>query len=245
MSIKDKLKSGEDVYGTWCVIPSPEVINVISKSGLDFVIVDMEHGPMDYTTAQQMVISTQSEKCDAIVRTPRNDESNILKSLDIGSNGIIIPHVNTIEDVEKCIGYSKYPPIGNRGYTPYTRSGGYRVEDGYKENENERLFVGIILESVEGLNNIESIVDNEYIDMIYIGTYDISASLGCSVNDKKVLDELERCTKIVRNAGKSVGCLFHNQKELNFFKDMGINLLVYGVDSGILYNGFSQIKNWR
>ena len=245
MNIKDKLKLGKDVYGVWCIIQSPEVINIISKSGLDFVIVDMEHGTMDYTIAQQMVVSAQSEKCDAIIRTPRNDESDILKSLDIGSDGIIIPHVDTADDVEKCISYSKYPPTGNRGYTPYTRSGGYHVEIGYREEENKKSFVGIILESVEGLNNIESIVSNEYIDMVYIGTYDISANLECSVNDKKVLDELERCSKIVRDAGKSVGCLFHSKEELNFFKSIGINLLVYSVDSSILYNAFSQIKNWR
>ena len=73
MTIKDKLKLGKDVYGVWCVIPSPEVTNIISKSGLDFVIVDMEHGPMDYTIAQQMVISAHSENCDAIIRTPRNN----------------------------------------------------------------------------------------------------------------------------------------------------------------------------
>ena len=245
MTIKDKLKLGKDVYGVWCVIPSPEVINIISKSGLDFVIVDMEHGSMDYTTAQQMVISAHSENCDAIIRTPRNDESNILKSLDIGSDGIIIPHVNSIEDVEKCISYSKYPPIGNRGYTPYTRSGGYSENDNYKEDTNKNSFVGVIIESKEGLDNIESIVSNEYIDMVYIGTYDISADMGCSVIDKKVLDELERCSKIVRDAGKSVGCLFHSKEELNFFKSIGINLLVYSVDSSILYNEFSQIKNWR
>ena len=245
MTIKDKLKFGKDVYGVWCVIPSPEVTNIISKSGLDFVIVDMEHGPMDYTIAQQMVISAHSENCDAIIRTPRNDESNILKSLDIGSDGVIIPHVNSIEDVEKCISYSKYPPIGNRGYTPYTRSGGYSVNDDYKEDTNKNSFVGVIIESKEGLDNIESIVSNEYIDMVYIGTYDISADLGCSVTDKKVLDELERCSKIVRDAGKSVGCLFHSKEELNFFKSIGINLLVYSVDSSILYNEFSQIKNWR
>jgi len=245
MNIKDKLKLGKDVYGVWCVIPSPEVINIISKSGLDFVIVDMEHGSMDYTTAQRMVTSAHSENCDAIIRTSRNDESNILKSLDIGSDGVIIPHINSIEDVEKCISYSKYPPIGNRGYTPYTRSGGYSVKDNYKEDTNKNSFVGVIIESKEGLDNIESIVGNEYIDMVYIGTYDISASLGCSVGDKKVLGELERCSNIIIDSGKSVGCLFHNQKELDFFKSIGINLLVYSVDSSILYNAFSQIKNWR
>jgi len=245
MNIKDKLKSGENVYGTWCVIPSPEVVNVISKSGLDFIIVDMEHGPMDHVTAQRMVTSTQSEKCNAIVRVPSNNESDILKSLDIGSDGIIIPHVNTVEDVQKCVSYSKYSPIGNRGYTPYTRSGGYHNKVDYKNKENEKGFVGVILESTEGLSNISSIVDNEHVDMVYIGAYDLSASLGCSVNDKKVLDELERCAEITRNANKSIGCLFHDQKELNLFKNMGVNFLVYGVDSSVLYNGFSEIKKWR
>ncbi len=81
--------------------------------------------------------------------------------------------------------------------------------------------------------------------MIYIGTYDISIMLGCSVKDDAVKIELEKYTKMIRERGKSVGCLFHDEKELNYFKNIGINFLVYGVDSGILYNGFSRIKDWR
>ena len=198
-----------EMMGTWCVIPSPEVTSIICKAGFDFVIVDMEHGSMDYTLAQRMVTSAQAEGKKAIIRVSRNDESNILRSLDIGSDGIIVPHIKSVEDVNKCISYSKYPPIGNRGYTPYTKSGGYSVTDSYQEKENKESFVGIILEDEAGLN------------------------------------ELERCTRIVRDAGKSVGCLFHNEKELNYFKDIGINFLVYSVDSGILYNSISNVKNWR
>ena len=243
MNIKEKLQLGEEVYGTWCMLPSPEVIDVISKSGLDFVIIDMEHGPMNYTTAQQMTIAAQAEGCNAIIRTPRKDESNILKSLDIGSNGIIIPHVNSKTDVDKCIQYSKYPPIGNRSYSPYTRNGGYKTDLNFFNKVNKNSFISIIIEDKEGLNNIESVIDNNYIDMVYIGTYDIASSLGCSVNDKKVLNELERCTKIIKKYNKSVGCLFHNKKELEFFQNIGINFLVYGVDSRILYNEYSKIKD--
>ena len=235
----------DEVFGTWCVIPSPEVTSIVCKAGFDFVIIDMEHGSMDYTLAQRMVTSAHAEDKKAIIRTPRNDESNILRSLDIGSDGVIVPHVKSVKDVEKCISYSKYPPIGNRGYTPYTKSGGYSVTDGYREKENENSLVGIILEDKDGLNDIENIIDNDYVDMVYIGTYDIASSLGCSPTDDKVLKELERCTKIVRNAGKSAGCLFHNQKELNYFRNIGINFLVYSVDSGILYDSISNIKKWR
>ena len=235
----------DEMMGTWCVIPSPEVTSIICKAGFDFVIVDMEHGSMDYTLAQRMVTSAQAEGKKAIIRVSRNDESDILRSLDIGSDGIIVPHIKSVEDVNKCISYSKYPPIGNRGYTPYTKSGGYSAADGYREKENKESFVGIILEDEGGLKNIESIIDNDNIDMVYIGTYDISSSLGCSPTNEKVLKELERCTRIVRDAGKSVGCLFHNEKELNYFRDIGINFLVYSVDSGILYNSISNVKNWR
>ena len=111
----------DEIFGTWCVIPSPEVTNIICKAGFDFVIIDMEHGSMDYTLAQRMVTSAQAEGSKAIIRTPRNDESNILRALDIGSDGIIVPHIKSVEDVNRCISYSKYPPIGNRGYTPYTK----------------------------------------------------------------------------------------------------------------------------
>ena len=243
MNIKEKLQLGQEVYGTWCMLPSPEVIDVIAKSGLDFVIIDMEHGAMNYSTAQQMTIAAQAEGCNAIVRTPRKDESNILKSLDIGSDGIIIPHVNSKSEANSCIQYAKYPPIGNRSYSPYTRCGGYKTNPNFFNISNKNSFVSIIIEDKEGLDNIESIVDNNFIDMVYIGTYDIASSLGCSVEDKQVLNELERCAKIIKKYNKSVGCLYHNKKELNFFQSIGVNFLVYGVDSRILYNEYSKIKS--
>ena len=234
----------DELIGTWCVIPSPEVTSIICKAGFDFVIVDMEHGSMDYTLAQRMVTSAEAEGSKAFIRTSRNDESNILRSLDIGSSGIIVPHVKSVGDVEQCVKYSKYPPIGNRGYTPYTKSGGYCIDKNYQTHQNKNSFVGIILEDELGLKNIETIIDNENINMVYIGTYDISSSMGCLPNDKKVLNELERCTKIIRKAGKYAGCLFHNEDELSFFKNIGINFLVYSVDSGILFNSIYNVKNW-
>ena len=227
MGIKERLNKGENIYGTWCTLPSSEVVNVIAKAGLDFIIIDMEHGTMDHTIAQQMVVSAQSEGCNAIVRTSSSpDRQNILRSLDIGSDGIIVPHINTVSDVKKCIEYSKYPPIGNRSFSPYTRCGGYSVKQNFFNEINNKSFLGIIIEDDDGLNDIESIIDNEYIDMVYIGTYDIASSLNCSVDDPKVKKELERCAKIIRDKNKSIGCLYHNKKELDFFKDIGINFLV-------------------
>lgn len=244
-SIREKLNLKKDVYGTWCMLPSPEVIDVISKTDeLDFVIIDMEHGSMDYMVAQRMATAAQSNDCSAIIRSPRNDESNILKSLDIGSDGLIVPHVSTVDGAKNIINYSKYSPIGNRSYSPYTRAGSYTLVPNNTEKQNNDSMIGVIIEDSVGLDNIEKITEMDYIDLVYIGTYDIACSMGLHVNSKLVLDELERCAKIVRDKNKSVGCLFHDEKELNLFKSFGINFLVYGVDSQILYNKFKELKTW-
>ena len=91
-----KIKNKQAVLGTWCDIPSPSLANVIAKAGLDFIIIDLEHGPMDYKSAQEMAMAAEAGGCEAIVRVPSNEESSILKSLDMGGAGIIVPHIKIL-----------------------------------------------------------------------------------------------------------------------------------------------------
>ena len=138
--IKQQMKAGKFVLGTWCVLPSASVINVIAKAGLDFVIIDMEHGPMDYKIAQEMIMAAESEGCEAIIRVPRNDESDILRALDIGASGIIVPHIENIADRKNAVSHSKFSPVGNRGFNPYVRAGQYHgVTGAYFDEQNKRI----------------------------------------------------------------------------------------------------------
>ena len=242
IDIKKKLKNGENVYGTWCIIPSPEVSDIISSTGLDFIIIDMEHGIMDYKIAQLMTIAAQANNCYSLIRIPYINESNILKSYEIGSNGIVVPHVNNTEDLNDILKYYKYPPDGNKGFSPYTRASNYHVQKEYIKNSNKNQILSIIIEDKEGLENIEDIVRNKEIDIVYLGTYDLSVSLNCDINDIKLKNELERCVKIIRKHKISAGSLYHNIKELNYFKKIGINFLVYKVDSNIIYNNYKNLK---
>lgn len=233
------------MYGTWCLIPSPEVINILAKAGLDFILIDMEHGSMDFALAQQMVMAAEADKCEAIIRVPRNDESDILRALDTGASGVIVPHVETVEDKNRAISYMKYPPIGTRGFSPYTRAGGYVSTPGHTDSENKKITTGIIIEGHKGLENFSAIIDDPELDIVYIGTYDLSAVLGIpgDVKNKKVLDVLEKCVKEINNKGKVAGCLFHSLDELKYFSELGIQFLAYKVDSNVLYEGFSFIKD--
>lgn len=243
--LKKSLKNDAFVLGTWCDLPSPAVVNVLAKAKLDFVIIDMEHGPMDYRIAQEMVMAAECEGVEALVRVSRLDESDILRALDIGSSGIIVPHIESVEDRKKVVAYSKFSPIGKRGFNPYVRSGGYcKANREYFSNQNEKTILGLILEGVGALKNLEAIIDDPQIDLIYIGTYDLSVALGLAgdVQHPKVLKELEKATAKITKAKKSVGCMIHNLSDLAKFKKLGIQFITYKVDSAIIYDAVVGIK---
>ncbi len=243
--LKESLKKGKFVLGTWCDLPSSAVVNVLAKAKLDFVIIDLEHGPMDYKMAQDMVMAAECEGAEALVRVPRLDESDILRALDIGATGVIVPHIESVEDRKKAVTYSKFLPQGKRGFNPYVRCGGYsQATREYFNDQNNRVILGLILEGVAALNDLESIIDSPEVDLVYIGAYDLSVALGFpgEVNHPEVLKELEKAVKKIIKAKKSAGCMIHNSSDLKKFKEMGVQFMAYKVDSAIIYDAVSQIK---
>lgn len=244
MSIKEKLKNREQMFGTWCIIPSPEVVNILCKSGLDFVLVDFEHSPVNFETAQKMIMAAHAENKYAVSRVGKLDDVEILRSLDIASDGIIIPHIESLDDVNRCLEFIKYYPQGNRGYSPYTRAGGYCVNADYTQNANKNILFGIIIESKKGIENLDEILSNPDLDLVYLGAYDISISLGLAgkINHPKVLEVLNLCIEKITAAGKIVGAMYHTQEDYETFTQKNVNFLVYKVDSLIINEGLEQVR---
>lgn len=242
--LKSKLKSGKTVLGTWCEIPSPEFINVLAKAGLDFVITDMEHGAIDYETAGKMVMAAEVEGCSSIIRVPQNTESAILRALEVKPEGVIVPHIENASDRKKVINSIKFAPVGNRSLNPYVRAGGYKSRLNFTKEENTRTLSAILVESQEGIKNIESILDDKNLDLVYLGNYDISVALNCpgDTGNPKVIDTLKRLTKIVTGKKKIAGTMFHNKEELNLFKSFGIQFLCYKVDTSIVFDEIEKIR---
>jgi 2-keto-3-deoxy-L-rhamnonate aldolase RhmA len=247
-SLKERLKSGKNVLGTWCVLPSEAVVNVIAKAGLDFVLIDKEHGSIDRERASRMVMAAEADGASAIIRVSSNDEAQICGALDSGASGVIVPHVETVADSKRALSFIKYPPLGTRGFTPYARSGGYAASKGYAQKENNRTLAGIVIEGIEGIRDIDSIISDPRLDLVYVGAYDISAALGIpgEVNSTKVMKVLKECVKKIRAKNKSAGALFHSEAELKLFKSIGIQFLCYRVDSNVIFDAFNAVaKNFR
>lgn len=226
------------LFGTWAEIPTPYVTHIMSEAGLDFSIIDMEHGVIGYELAQNMIFAAHSAGKEAYIRVPAIEEAWVLRALDTGCDGIVFPQVASVEEIKKILRLSFFVPKGERGYNPFTSFGGYRGrEKSFFSTENERIKIIVILEGKEAFENIEDILAFEEIDVIYIGQYDLSMALGVhgDIMNPLVLSTMEAAVKKIRENGKMAGCMVHSAEEARKYIEQGFNYIVYKVDSGLLY----------
>lgn len=247
-TMKANLKNGNIFIGPWCTIPSSSTINIIAASEMDFVIIDMEHGPHTFTLSEDLIRASESENCTPIVRVSKNDEALILQALDIGAHGVIIPHISSRKDAELAISYAKYHPLGDRGFSPFTRAGGYSPEDVSIHNkiQNDSTMVILVLEGKDGIENLDDILSieniQEKIDVIYIGAYDLSQAIGFpgQVDHPDVRKTLASCIAKINESGISAGgYVAKNKEDMKWMKEMGMQFITLLPDCTVIYNAFN------
>ena len=165
--------------------------------------------------------------------------------MDIGSHCLHIPNINDQADVKKAISFSKYPPIGQRGFSPFTRAGNYSIENAKRitEQANNSVLTAVHIEGVEAIRNIESILAVKELDIVFIGLFDISKSLGIpgEVDDPRVLKALKEITIKTSKAGKYPGTIANSPDQFKDFIDCGIRYITYSVDCNLLKAGYKKI----
>ena len=179
-NLKEVLKEGKNGFGTFLKFTDPAVVEIMGFAGFDFVIIDQEHGPISLQSAQNMLRAAESANITPVIRVTDNAETLILRALDIGAQGIEIPQINTKSDALRAVKAVKYSPQGQRGLCRYVRAADYSSMDRYKyfKYASQETMIIAHIEGVEGINNLEEILSVAGIDVIFIGPYDLSQSLG-------------------------------------------------------------------
>jgi 2-keto-3-deoxy-L-rhamnonate aldolase RhmA len=237
-----KKRTYKPVLGTIFTIGSPQVAEIISQSGFDWVLIDMEHSTLSLDSAQT-AIQVMGEKILKIVRAPGNDEIWIKRVLDTGCDGILVPMIKNAEEAGKVVIRSKYPVEGQRsvGLTRAHKYGAGFTE--YVSRANKDLIIMIQIEHIEGVKNIDSILKVKGIDSIFIGPYDLSASMGLmgQVHHPDVRSAIDLIKRKCRKAGLPYGIFGMDPVTLsNELKD-GCTFLLCGVDSAILTRSYIDI----
>ena len=243
-SIKSRMQNGESVFGTWCMLPSSFVVDVIARTGVDFVVLDMEHGTLSLETAEEMVRAAQLHNCQSIIRVGDDHENTILHALETGCEAIMVPHVSTVKVAEKIVNAALYSPKGSRGLSPYTRCHNY-THMGLEKSmlrHAEDTMVGILVEGKEGIENLSQIVQVEGIDLIYLGMYDISQSVGLpgQLEHPEVMLQLKKCLNVIKSSNKFAGTFSRDISACKKFKEMGFDFIAYVADSYALHSFYSE-----
>ncbi|MBD3351704.1 MAG: hypothetical protein GF364_09490 [Candidatus Lokiarchaeota archaeon] len=236
---KEKLEQNKKIYGIMIKdFINSAIVPLLIESGYDFIVLDCEHSGGTFSDIQNLAIAAKNTNLQIIVRPASLSYEHIARTLDMGADGLMIPHIDTKKEAEKVIEYAKYPPLGKRGYgmRRYLSKFDSNSSADYKKKANSLTTIFIQIESELGANNIENILDVEAIDGLIIGPADFTLDLGCigEYNNERFVSLAERVWKTANNKSVSFGIHFSDLNQIKKWSEKGMNILMYSSISNIL-----------
>lgn len=236
--LKRMFKKRQLIYGAWTASSDPliaELFSTILKP--NFIGVDLEHSTISLEKAKNIFSVAQAKGCQVLPRVSSHEKGQIRRLMDAGADGIIVPAVNNKHELENIIKEMKYPPLGERGYG-ISRAQGYgeNFKD-YTSQWNGSSILIIIIETIEGVKNVEELVSNKLVDGVLIGEYDISGSFNVpgKITDDRVQEAKKTIIECCDKYKKSCGILLSEVNKLELKKAQEkANFIILSTDILIL-----------
>lgn len=205
--IKAKIAAGQKIVNGWCAIPHSYATEVFAHAGWDSVTVDLQHGPVDFDQAVQMMQAISTTDATPMCRVPWNDPAMIMKLLDAGAFGLVCPMINTAAEAEAFVANARYAPRGNRSFGP-NRVVQYAGAD-YWQHANTEVLLFAMIETTKALENLDAILATDGLNGTYIGPSDLSLSMGktptLAPTDPDVLAAIETIRRKTKERGMIAG----------------------------------------
>lgn len=246
--VLDKFRAGQPCLGTFSHLLSAASLRVLGQTGLDYVILDLEHSPIGVEHVTELIPAARQAGLCPMVRVNAMDRGQFLKMLDAGAAGLIVPLVETAEQVKTLVSYAKFAPLGGRGYCPTVDAGwGYGPEyehgmAGYMETANSRTLLIPQCETAGCLSHIEEIAAIDGIDGIFIGPFDLSIALGIpgQFDHPDHIAAVERVRKACERAGKLCIMFCGDANAAAGYFRQGFTNVTMGIDVLTLLSGMKS-----
>ncbi|MDR0487508.1 MAG: hypothetical protein LBG91_04605 [Treponema sp.] len=243
--LKAKLLNGEKAVGTMSQLGCQAAVECLGIAGLDFFIIDMEHTAIGPENMRSLIVASEKYRITPLVRIPVITRDAVLKALDSGAGGLIVPAIETAEQVRELIRFAKYPNDGVRGFS-MTRAASYgydeiaRDPNKYFRHFNEETLVIPQCETRGCLDNIEEIAAVQGVDGIFIGPFDLSAALGCPADFENAGFQcaVKRVLNVCRTQNKFVFMLSGSPEQAASLFAEGFSGVVFGLDINILIDAY-------
>ncbi|MGH8031807.1 MAG: HpcH/HpaI aldolase family protein [Luteimonas sp.] len=221
-------------FGCFVTFASPGLTECIAQLGFDFTLLDAEHAAMDAGPIEDMIRASQCARVPAIVRVPYNRPEYIRRSLDSGADGVQVPLVNTADDARAAVAPAHFAPAGERGVAFLTRAARYGMEPDratYFERANEAKLVSLHIETVEAVENLDSILDVGGADVYFVGPGDLAVSMGYAKDPGHpvVLQTIDRCIRAITARGLIAGTLCTDAERTQQVIALGANYIVTAI----------------
>lgn len=227
--------------GTWLQINNPTAAEVLANAGYEWIAIDIEHTDIDIVSLTALLRGMYGRGAAPIARVTTNDVIEIRRALDVGAAGVLVPFVSTADQARRAVAAARYPPQGVRGFS-FCRANNWGVDFASEaQSANDNVAVVIMIESKEGVQNIEEIAAVDGLDAVFIGPYDLSGSYGIpgQIQASVVRDACRRVIEACRQADKSVGLLVvrPTPEAVRQALEDGFTLICVGIDTVFLDEG--------
>jgi 4-hydroxy-2-oxoheptanedioate aldolase len=240
MNLKQRLQAGDTLTAAWLSINHTFVAELIVRQGFDAAVIDMQHGLQNPSDIMPMLQAVQPHTL-GVVRVPWNDPATLMKALDMGAEGVIVPLVNTAQEAKTAVSACLYPPLGGRSYGP-TRAA--HVFPNYTELANDSVTIFAMIETAEGLENLESICQTPGLTGIFIGPADLSYALGLEPKtdnpDPIHVATVQHIIKVCKAHSLVVGIYGDDATYLRQAMGWGIQFVVIATDSRLISQGTKE-----
>src|ERR1044071_1169871 len=235
-ALREKLAAGREVYGLWITLESASIPEMAVALGLDWVVIDAEHGHLDWKEILEHIRATVRSNTVAWVRIAELNCGLIKRVLDIGADGVVVPWVETAEELKKAVAYSHYPPTGKRGIGAERATGWGQCLVQHTSEANQHVIVVPIIESVLAGRNIDALCGVEGVELFFFGPADYSSTAGyCGQwEGPGVASELQRIKDKIRSCGKYCGIVAGTPEDLVARREQGFKMLGIGLDAGLM-----------
>lgn len=238
-TLKRAIRQNGPVLGMYSATLHPTFVEVMAKSGVDFVILDTEHNAYGLERCVDCIRAAEAWSITPLVRVYENNPALINKALEVGAMGVVVPHVDTVDLARQAVAATKYPPDGIRGVNPSTRASGYVTgpeewDQAWRTANKETMVVLQPLESMAGIANLDQIVAIPGVDLIRLGIGDLSQVLGAPMcqDDVRVREAQERALTLCQQQGVATYALVSGFDDVRKWYDRGVRVFVAGSDIG-------------
>ena len=245
VSFKEKLKNGYTI-GPFSKTSDPAFIEILGHAQFDFVILDLEHGPNSVETLQNLIRAAQVSDILPIVRVKENNLSIIGEVLDIGAAGVQIPKVENADQAKMYISKIRFAPNGCRGVCRFVRAANYSMQDRFEYfKDADNTIIIFQIEGQQAISQLDEILRVDGIDLIFIGPYDLSQSIGMpgQIDHPLVIEKMLEIIDLCNKHNVDVGTFVDNMENAKRWKRAGVKYLSYSVDTGIFYEASRDLAN--